>query len=461
MDIKRHAHVYDELLKLDIRLNYQDVPTPAYIQEMIIKCNTYQLKVERFFIEVTRDLSTAERMFSLEKLDLTVLRTSTLTNNEKIKRIPTGKEREAAADELLEDNHRKLLKLENDVNDLRSILSAIKQKQSTLKSTNADIKSLQKLMEQQVSRMNIGHPDDPDVKHMSDTFREIDKLEEEFELDDVESSVEISQSDEVEASVESFTSDDSGESVALGELDELDESIVLGDELEPEPKPTATQADSGQNTEDTGEIMTELDASGDEITPETIPTAPPSEDRQGADDLEDELASFLTEDDSDMFPTEVDVDGTGDDEQISDEEPVVEKDSVTDTVKSEETPDIEIEYDMEADVESTVSEPPKVDVDLNDIGIDLDLGGIDLAPEPVKSTPRTKAAPSTKKDVPVKTEAPVKTEVPVKAAAPVKKEVPVKADVKKAEDPPAQKPSVAAKKTELIDIDLNDLLNSL
>jgi hypothetical protein len=448
MELKRHAHIYDELLKLDIRLNYQDVPTPAYIQQAIIQCNNFQLKVERFFIEVTRDLATAERMFSLEKLDLTVLRTSTLTNNEKIKRIPTGKEREAAADELLEDNHRKLLKLENDVNDLRSILSAIKQKQSTLKSTNADIKSLLKLMEQQVNRMNIGHPDDPDVKELSKTFSEIDKLEEEFELDEVESSVEISQSEDSsevleEESVESGTSNDLGELVALEGLDLLDESIVLGDELKPEPKSTANWAGSGQNTKDIGEITTKSAASGDVITPEPIPTAPPSEDRQGAEDIEDELASFLTDDNSEIYLlNDEDGDGNGD-EQIVADELVIVNDSVADTVDSAATPDIEIGDDMDTDVESSVSEPPKVDVDLSDIGIDLDLGDIDLAPEPVKSTPRTNTTKSTKKN------------------EPVKKSEPVKADVKKAEDPPAQKPSVMTKKTETVDIDLNDLLNSL
>lgn len=437
MDVKRHAHIYDDLLKLDIQLNFQDVPSPSYIQEQIIKCNSYQLKAERYFIEITRDLSIAERLYTTEKLNISTLRTSIITNDERIKKIPTGKEREAAADEMLEDNHRELLKLENDVNDLKAILSAIRQKQSTLRSTNSDIKSLQKLMEQQVNRLNIGHPDDPDVKDLSERFSEIDKLEEEFELDDVESSIEISQSEDSEEvlpeeSAEFDMPDDLGESVALEGLDISDGSIVLGDESEPEPTPTDTQEVDSQSTEDIGEITDVPEAQSGETSSEPEQKGSPSSDAQSVDDIEDELASLFTEDESDaQQPEDSDRDG---DEQISEDEPVVENDSVADAVDSDGTPDIDIDDDITSDVESRVSEPPKVEVDLSDLGIDLDLGDSDPVPE---KSPRTKEKEPTKetgKD---------------------------KSGDKKSEDPPVQKAPAKSKEpvVDTMDIDLNDILD--
>jgi len=426
MDVKRHSHIYDDLLNLNIELNFQDVPAPSYIQEMIIKCNTYQLKVERYFIEITRDLAVTERMYTTEKLDLDMLTRNTLTNNEKIKKIPTGKEREAAVGEMLEDNHRNLLKLENDVNDLKSILSAIRQKQSTLKSTNNDVKSLQKLMEQQINRLNIGHPDDPEIKHMSDAFKEIDKLEKEFELDEVESSVEVSQSEESEGviedeSVEFDVPDDLGESVAQEGSDTSDESIAFGDELDLEPTPTDTQEAGSQIAEDIGEITEVSDA------------------HSTAGNIEDELASLLTEDESGAYQPEDEDREEG--EQTSVEEPAVENDSVANTEELTETPDIEIDDEIESDVESRVSEPPKLEVDFSDLGIDLDFG--DDIPETSKSTPRTK-----------------------KEIKPTKESGTVKADVKKSEDPPVQKTSAESKKAEtkkmeIFDVDLDDILNQL
>lgn len=432
MDIKRHSAIYDELLKLNITLNFQDTPTPAYIQEKIIECNQFQVKTERFFIEVTRDLATAERMFKTDKLDFEMLKRSTLINNEKIKKIPTGKEREAAVDEFLESNHKSLLKLENDVNDLQSILSAIKQKQATLKSTNADIKSLAKLMEQQINRLNIGHPDDPDVKELAATFSEIDKLEEEIELEDVESSVEIAQPDDSEnsedlledsdVSVEFDTDGAVEELVDSTKLSVLEKSDVPGDKLDLESQKTAIKSEDGQGTNGVVEKSSKV--------------TPVIEEVQNSDvngDIEDELASFLTEDDSEAIQSEDDV---REGEEVNSEEVTTEGADVAAVGNSEESPDISIEDDLESDIESHVTVSPKVDVDLSDIGIDLDLGETE-----VPTPPKKVEAPATNNIKPTNEKAPVQT------------------DVSKKIDPPKQK--AETKSTNTSDIDLLDILSSL
>lgn len=487
MDIKRHAHIYDELLKLDIELNYQDVPPPSYIQQIIIQCNSYQLKVERYFIEVTRDLAVSERLYTTEKLNVNTLRMSILTNDARIKKLPTGKEREAAADEMLENNYRELLKLENDVNDLKSILSAIRQKQSTLKSLNADIKSLQKLMEQQVNRLNIGHPDDPDVKELSKAFSEIDKLEEEFDLDDVESSVEISQTETSEdaydeVSVESDVQVDSDDVIDLDETIMSDESIVIGDEPKPDPVTTdETQEHGSQITEDVEEIITVPEPQEGKPSPDS--TEQQSEISTGGDDIEDELASLLGEDDSDFFDprkedTDSEVSGTTEDtataddsevalELISEDVPVVvdnadtsagdESVVVDDDETSMDMSGIDIDdLDSDSDVESRVSEPPKLEVDLSDLGIDLDIGGVSV-PEPTKTPLSTNKKEPTKKASSEKTT--IKEEK--KTDPPVQKKM---VETKKA-DPPVQAKVVETKKpetkkAEVLDIDLNDILDS-
>lgn len=189
MDSKRLSTIYDNLLKLNIDINFKDTPTPAYIQEKVILCNEYQRKVEKYFVEATRDFSQLERRFRTEKLNVEILRRQTLTNNEKIKKLPTGKEREAAVDELLEPQHKKLLELENAVNSHKDLLSAIRAVQASLKSTNSDIKTLVRLMEQIINRLNVGSTDDPDVRELKKALSEIDESEiEDVTIDDVESS---------------------------------------------------------------------------------------------------------------------------------------------------------------------------------------------------------------------------------------------------------------------------------
>jgi hypothetical protein len=436
MDAKRISAIYDDLLKLHIELNFQDVPTPAYIQEKLIKCNEYQIRVERYFIEATRDHAIAERMFKIEKLNLEMLRRQTLTNNERIKKMPTGKEREAAVDDILEKNHKDNLRLENDVDGLVSLLSAIKQKQMSLKNLNADIKTLVRIMEQQINRLNIGHPDDPDVKELAKTFSEIDKLEEEIELDGVESSVEIPQAEDSVGDIDpedesdiAVELDESGGLVAPEESGNLNELTVFDDGPDPEPITKATQVKVSQSTKDVEESsVLESKASGDELNQETISTVTQGENGQGADEFESELASILTEDEYD--PTkQAESEGEGSEEVLPEE-------TETSIQVGTEEPSVDISIDDETiGVEKPVSEAPLVEVDLNDIGIDVDLGD-SIAPVPVKETPP-----------------------PEKTKRTNTKEA--KTEVKKKEDPQIKKSVETAKKVDTNEIDLNDILSSL
>ena len=112
------ARIYADLLKLDINISYQDVPTPSQIQSLIITCQEYQQKVEKHMLNISMELSTMENRLRIEQLNITRKRNDMLTNDESIRRLPSIKEREAAVDDQLEGEHKALIELENDVNSL-------------------------------------------------------------------------------------------------------------------------------------------------------------------------------------------------------------------------------------------------------------------------------------------------------------------------------------------------------
>lgn len=389
-----YSYIYDELLKLDINLSYDNIPSPQYIQEKIIQCNRYMAKVERFSIEISRALTTAERTFKIEKLNLEMLRRNTLTNNSAIQKAPTGKEREAAVDELLEDNHRELVKLENTVNDLKSIQSSIKLKYATLKLTNTDIRQLIKLMDQQINRLNIGHPDDPDIKELTQTYKEIDELEKQIEKErnshicsSKPSTISVSQPDsDVVESVKPIDHAETDLQVAVEDADQSGESIVLGDMLESDPNNTVAQNADSQSTEDVGEIsLSRTDVPVGDDTPElAISISSPDDAHQGTEDLENDLASFLTEDETIYIEPESDVDrddmGELSSEDLLDganfaanEESVEVPDTdMVDTKKVSESNDFD-EDDVDND-----DYPSSKEIDLDLTGIDLGETGIDL-----------------------------------------------------------------------------------
>lgn len=367
--------VYDELLKLSIDLNFEDIPTPSYIQDKILDCNEYQRKVEKFFIEATRELSQKERLFRCEKLNIEVKKRQTLTNNEKIKRIPTGKEREAAVDELLEQDYQNLLNLENDVCALKDLLTAIRTVQANLKSTNSDIRVLAKVMEQQINRLNVGSKDDPEIRGLNKTLSDLNKLEleEEMTVDDVESTSEAIQPDEP---------DDESASESLEKV---------------------SSAGDGQGT------STEVDP-------------------------DDVVSSFLVDDSSDFLTQ-----STGDETREGDSptEDSGEVSTITDTSE-------------ESKGDSPPDEGPKVDLNLEDLGIDIDMG--DAVTE-AKAPPPTNA-----KGAPLEKPPPAKS--PAKAtpeAVPEGNREKVTV-VSKKEEKPA---STGVKKQDVTDVNIDDILNSL
>lgn len=198
------AKIYAELEKLNITLDFDNIPTPGFIQERTFECNTANWKVDKYSLEVTQALGTVRRLYKIEKFNFDSKKRQALTNNEKIKKIPTGKERESAVEELLEDDLRKILDLENEIDALKDLMGAIKTVQDNIKETSSGVRVLMRTMESQINRLSIGTKDDADVAHLHKSLADLDRLEEEMTAEDVEVAVES-------------TSDGSGDEVSVGD----------------------------------------------------------------------------------------------------------------------------------------------------------------------------------------------------------------------------------------------------
>jgi hypothetical protein len=384
-----YSYIYDELLKLDVNISYEDIPNPRYLQEKIIQCNRFIAKTERFSIEINRALSTSEKAYKTEKLNLEMLRRNTLTNDIVIQKFPTGKEREAAVDEKLENNYKELLKLENTVNDLKAIQSSIKLKITTLRLANTDIKQLMKLMDQQINRLNIGHPDDPDMKDLTNTYKEIDDLEKEIEKtvensgnpQTIEDELSISQLDSQE-SVKPADHVETDLQVVVEETDHAGEPIVLEDESDYDPNKEVDHKSDSQLTGVGESYFPETDVSvGDDIPGlATSISSKRLDARQDTDDLESGLASFLTDDVTNEIEPEEDI-NREEEGEISAEESTEGADFAAGE-KSERVPDIDVEKsednsDNDKVLDNDDYQAGKItDLDLDITNIDLGETGI-------------------------------------------------------------------------------------
>ena len=380
------AKIYSYLSGLNISLNFDDIPTPRFIQERTSERSCEDWKVDKYALEVTQELGRVRRLYRAELFNFESKKREALTNNEKIKKIPTGKEREAAVEGLLEDDLRKIMCLENEMDVLKDLVGAIKLIQDNLKDTVSEIRVLQRSMESQINRLNVGTKDDVEVAELRNTLADLDKLEDEMTVEDVESSTEV----------------------------QTDES---SDEFSKVAHKTGTE-ESDQDAP----VSTEPVA--DEVSSENA------------------LSSFLMDDSED---TE---DHASEEETQEEKEGEVTQAEATATAPTNKEP-----------AQATGSKPKLVtgtaDLDLSDIGIDIDTAEITNAAPAEKITNEK----SPKKD-PVGETPPAVSNV---ETAEKKKSPP--AEVKKAAPPPVPTgqpgKKVETSKKDITDIDLDDILNSL
>jgi len=208
------AKIYADLSGIKTEINNDDSPSPSYIQECTFDRNQAERKVEKHYLAVKQELSQIRRFFKIEKFNFDARKRQALSNNEKIKKLPTGKERESACEELFEEDLRKILNLENDFNDLKDLMDAIVMVQGNLKNFAADIRVQLKVMENQVNRLNIGTREDPDVAELHRSLAEIDELEKEMTADDVDSSSESVQEEPIDELITAEVTGEDTSSVA-------------------------------------------------------------------------------------------------------------------------------------------------------------------------------------------------------------------------------------------------------
>ena len=244
------AAIYAEIKKINARtetMQFPAIPTPSFLQSLLFDCEMHTVKVEKFYIEVTEDLDNKERLFRNLKTEIEIKKRQALVSNESVKKLPTGKEREAFVDDLLESEHKNLLTLENEVASLGHLETIIRHVQSNLNRTNANVRMLAKLMEQQINRLNVGLPSDPETKDLLSSLGEAEKMEEnEMDLEDVESVTESVMPVEAAGGAEAMYSETTTEPAGTVDVTALflDEDSVEDPNKEDNEPPVETLAEA-------------------------------------------------------------------------------------------------------------------------------------------------------------------------------------------------------------------------
>jgi hypothetical protein len=230
MSINRDE-ILRELTKFQVILEFDGAPDYGKLQSTLILCDNHQRKIVNYLNQVEPELSAAQNTLRNETFQIETKKRDIKTNNARVKSLPTGKERDEAAESLIEDDLKRKLVLENEINTLSAIKGSLMTTLKKLKGTEQNIKLLKTIADQQVTKLNVGTVSDPQVSELNKNLAELSALDKEISLkdeigntDDVENSSDIVEEAELpEGDEESISEENTMEVSTTGGLQTLPE----------------------------------------------------------------------------------------------------------------------------------------------------------------------------------------------------------------------------------------------
>ncbi len=141
MKVERFKAIYDEILEYSIKLAADPASLgPKYLNDQIATCRNYINSVTLVLLELHREKHTLMRAMSGEEDILAIESNELLTNDDRVRRLPSIDDRKAAINVLLRDRVAAIAALKRQIQDLDYVEKAVKHRHRELKDTMAEIK---------------------------------------------------------------------------------------------------------------------------------------------------------------------------------------------------------------------------------------------------------------------------------------------------------------------------------
>jgi hypothetical protein len=155
MEQEKKNKIYDRLLEIKIKIEFQEIPSPQYINEKIGECHLFIEEVERYSIEISKEISVLSQAFN-NAVSEYEYKKEQLFEAEDIKILPSIKDRESRADSRLRAERNKILCYKNELTDLNNLLKQLNLKIRNLNRVNTDIKIQIRILEAQIKMGGSG-----------------------------------------------------------------------------------------------------------------------------------------------------------------------------------------------------------------------------------------------------------------------------------------------------------------
>ncbi len=151
MNLDRVKTIYDEITKYEIKLAPDPRSLgPLYLQDVISTCRNYMNAVSRIQLEVHREKQDLSRALRASETEFEVTFSELLSNDERVRRLPSIEDRKATVNMMLRDRLAALSDLRGQLQDLEYVEKAVRHRHKELTSTMSEIKLQRSLIRDEI-----------------------------------------------------------------------------------------------------------------------------------------------------------------------------------------------------------------------------------------------------------------------------------------------------------------------
>lgn len=157
--------IYDRLLEIKVGVESDPLPDPKQINAKIAQIHIFIDEVERQYIRVSKEIAIIQRTLNDETSEYEAKKEEIISNNTEVKELPSIRDREARANQMVKEDRQKIKQHENELNDLNNLLRAINLKLKNLNRANTDVRNQIRVMEANI-RLGVSPVYDESAKSL-------------------------------------------------------------------------------------------------------------------------------------------------------------------------------------------------------------------------------------------------------------------------------------------------------
>ena len=153
---------------------------PNYLNKMVAECRNHTTEIQEYKREVIQKKLKVERKLNRKKTEHELKFNDLMANDERVVERSSKSDREAKANDILEDLNSEIKELESELTDLKHVESIIESKLRELRDVNRDIRLQKRLIEDEIDTGSFWGQDNSD-----EAGEKVNKKEADFDMSEL------------------------------------------------------------------------------------------------------------------------------------------------------------------------------------------------------------------------------------------------------------------------------------